>query len=230
MASPECATAIRLVSRWGAWYTRDLPQGVAGDRRDELASDLWEHASWAHDQGVPAPRVARSIMRRAAAGALSDLGWRWRQIGGLPPREAREHRLNAAALSGVLALALATLGWATFVFARLGRGVADGSALMVSDSSLAMVAFTLLAVIGLPLLLARRTRFIGGLWLGVTTIGLVWAGFESLRYTSATASALIYNMPGWTTALAGVSAGLALLFVACALRWWPSRSTKEVAR
>jgi hypothetical protein len=229
MSAPGCANAIRLVSRWGAWYTRGLPAEVAGARRDELASDLWEHASWAHESGEPANRLARSILWRAAAGAVSDLGWRWRQIDGLPPREAREHRFNATALSGALALALALLAWSAFVFTRIGRGISEGWASLESESSIAMLVFTFLALVGLPLLLTRRTRFFGAVWLTIPAVGLLLAGAQSLIFGSATIAALFYLMPGWHTALLGVASGVALLFVAAGLRWLPI-PTRKVAR
>jgi len=228
MSSPECSTAIRLVSRWGAWYTRDLPADVAGERRDELASDLWEHASWAHAQGQASTRVARSIVWRAAAGAASDLGWRWRQINGLPPREAHEHRLNATALSGVLLLVLAALAWAVFVFTRIARGVAEGTHSLMSEPSLGMFLFTLLAVIGIVLLLLRRTRFLGSLWLIVPLGGLIVAGWESLRHGSATASLLLYNMPGVSQSIFGAVLGISLLILAGSIRWIPTGTKKAV--
>jgi len=37
-------TTAHWVLAWCAQYTRDLPEEVAAARRDELASDLHEHA------------------------------------------------------------------------------------------------------------------------------------------------------------------------------------------
>ena len=45
--TPEYRAAAHRVLNWCGWYTRDLSPDVAGERRDEIASDLHEHAVWA---------------------------------------------------------------------------------------------------------------------------------------------------------------------------------------
>ena len=68
--------AAAVVARWVAYYTRRLPAEVAGRRRAELASDLWEQRA----EGSAPGRTALSMLWRMAAGALSDLTWRREQL------------------------------------------------------------------------------------------------------------------------------------------------------
>jgi hypothetical protein len=72
--------AAAAVAWWVATYSRHLPAEIAGRRRAELASDLWEQRTWGQAVGAPAPAVALSILRRMAAGMPADLRWRHHQL------------------------------------------------------------------------------------------------------------------------------------------------------
>lgn len=61
-----------LVSRWVRYYTLGLPEGVRDDRRDEIASDLWEQA---HDE-ASISAVNPEILARGLLGVPADLAWR----------------------------------------------------------------------------------------------------------------------------------------------------------
>ncbi len=71
--------AARIVFWWAAFYTRDLETHIAADRRDELASDVWEQGAEAEDRGASPIVTEMSILLRAARGVPSDLSWR-RQV------------------------------------------------------------------------------------------------------------------------------------------------------
>lgn len=62
-----------VVIDWTLRVTRGLPEEVARDRFDEIASDLWEqeHASRARD--LP---LAAALLLRALRGVTADLSWR----------------------------------------------------------------------------------------------------------------------------------------------------------
>jgi cytochrome b6-f complex iron-sulfur subunit len=68
--------AAAVVLRWARTYTRRLPPGLAEERRNELASDLWEQQALATQDGTPAWQAATSILRRMVAGMPADLVWR----------------------------------------------------------------------------------------------------------------------------------------------------------
>jgi hypothetical protein len=70
--------AARVLA-WCSFYTRGLPDEVAADRRDELASDLHEQLADASARGDR--RVGRAIARRAILGAVADLSWRAKERG-----------------------------------------------------------------------------------------------------------------------------------------------------
>ena len=58
------------------WYTRRVPWEIAADRRDELFSDLWEHAADSARRGEGNLRHQFSVIRRMLAGMPADLSWR----------------------------------------------------------------------------------------------------------------------------------------------------------
>ena len=64
--------ARSLVAAWVRLYTLGLPATVRGDRRDELASDLWEQAT----EGDGRRTVGVEIAARALLGVPADLAWR----------------------------------------------------------------------------------------------------------------------------------------------------------
>jgi hypothetical protein len=78
--------AAALAARWVRFYTRGLPVRVATARRDELASDLFEHRADDQRQGVSSSATGAAILGRIVLGAAADLGWRSRQIAALRSR------------------------------------------------------------------------------------------------------------------------------------------------
>jgi len=87
---------VELTGRWVAWYTRDLPPSARDERRNEVASDLWEQQS---TQGTGL-RTDLAIASRTLRGVWSDLAWRRAQ------RSRRDLRSFARPL-------LRALGWTT---------------------------------------------------------------------------------------------------------------------
>jgi hypothetical protein len=57
---------------WTAIYTRKLPDDVAARRRDEIASDLFEHA----DELGPSSGQQLAVVGRVLWGIPADLSWR----------------------------------------------------------------------------------------------------------------------------------------------------------
>jgi hypothetical protein len=92
--------AAALASRWVGFYSRDLPARVARTRREELASDLFEHR--AHDQrnGIASTATGAAILQRVLLGVAADLGWRSRQLAA-----RRSRHLATPVGSGVTAAA-----------------------------------------------------------------------------------------------------------------------------
>lgn len=78
MSAALLALAGALVRAWTRAYTWQLPAAVAGERRAEIASDLWELQ---HDpsQGGSLSRAAQTIAR-LLAGIPDDVRWRAGQI------------------------------------------------------------------------------------------------------------------------------------------------------
>src|SRR5262245_41464605 len=100
----------RLTLRWVGCYTRGLPPSVRDARRDEIASDLWEHRA-ASGTGFAADAA---IASRAIRGITSDLSWRHAQRRG-GPRALVRPALRAfgwATAATAYLLVLATHGWA----------------------------------------------------------------------------------------------------------------------
>lgn len=91
MSAGERATAVVL--GWCDLYTRGLPEDVAADRRDELASDLHEHRqAWISDGR---PLFWRDVVVRALLGVPADLSWRTHQR--RIARSAREEEIAMTA-------------------------------------------------------------------------------------------------------------------------------------
>lgn len=83
MKRSTCAGA-RIALRWVRFYTRGLDDGSRTSRRDEIASDLWEHAHHDAVYSVRQARTTAAILARLAAGIPSDLSWRRQQRRALP--------------------------------------------------------------------------------------------------------------------------------------------------
>ena len=66
----------RMSTSWARWYTRQLPGETAEGRRDELASDLWEHAADAERRGQRRWVHEFEVIGRVLSGLPADLSWR----------------------------------------------------------------------------------------------------------------------------------------------------------
>ena len=73
----------RAATAWTTFYTRGLPDETAERRREEIASDLFEHA---HEAG-PTPAQQAEVLGRVLWGIPADLSWR------RAARAPRERRL-----------------------------------------------------------------------------------------------------------------------------------------
>ena len=218
--------AVSRVSRWCSWYTREVDDQVAGGRRDELASDLYEHAVWADEMGTTPRAAARAILSRALRGAPADLSWRRaqrRRLALAEPAAYRARRLEGVAASLVLLVASAQLAWGVFVLSRIAISTVAGDIRPGSATAITVALFTVISGAGVVLLARPRTRFWGSLGMAISSFGLVHFGLYQLYSLSATVGALTYSMPAWDLASTGVIAGLTLFFAAAAIWWWPAR-------
>lgn len=224
------SAAVRTVLGWCAWYTRGLPEQVTGERRDEIASDLHEHATWAAEQGIDPRAVARGIRLRALGGAIADLSWRRQQL--------RRHEtpaqlgLRRSARGGMPMLAytlsLLVLLASGFVVIRVLASAGPGSAAFHAQGAASAVLALAASGCALALMARRRTRWVGALWMIVAVYCLVRYGTKALVYASATSSQLAYSAAAWDTFGKLLIVGLALFFTGMALRWAPSR--REIGR
>jgi len=220
--------AVYRVSRWCSWYTRAVDVDVAAGRRDELASDLYEHALWADETGTTPRAAARAILGRAIRGAPADLTWRFaqrRQVALADPIGFRRQRVDGAVASLVLLVASAVLGWGLFLLTRIILSTLAERIRPASATALIIASCTVLAVGALVLLFRRRTRVLGALLMVVSSVALVHFGFFQLYSLSVTVGALTVSMPGWVLASNSLMAGLGLFFTAAAIWWWPERQT-----
>jgi hypothetical protein len=132
-----------LVEHWCSFYTRDLPDTVAADRREELTSDLFEHRA--------AGGSTASIARRWIAGIPSDLSWRYRM---LEASGARGLRLFTTAQ----VLAALMVAWGITVMIRFATSTAQYFEL---STFLLLAAATGIAAIGLAMFSRSNQRVVG---------------------------------------------------------------------
>ena len=74
--------AGRFTRGWTRVYTVGLPARCARERRDEVASDLWEHATDGARSGSNAGAIAAEIFGRAVLGMPADLSWHLDELRG----------------------------------------------------------------------------------------------------------------------------------------------------
>lgn len=223
--SREYHVSVNRVARWCAWYTRGLDQEVRDDRRDEIASDLYEHGVYADQIGMRPKGVSRQILSRTVRGSLADLAWRRRQL-----RDTSDVAASGMGLVGSLPILAYTLGlvlfvWGGFVLTRvlisMGRGEWWGF-----NADLAVTVMLSFGAAGCALLmfLRVRTRPLGALWMMIAIYGLIRYGSKALVYSSASFSHLFYITPNWNLLNLGMVAGLALFYLAMFLWWLPAQS------
>lgn len=225
--------SVRLVSRWAAYYSRDLESQAAAERRDEIASDLWEQGSHADARGASSLATGASILWRTARGVPADLSWRRSRLsrvastGAVEPRgwSGRGGLVAAAAITA----AVLTLGVSSIarVLANVIQGVPLPSVVTVASASLASV----LLACGMILLLRVRTRWLGAAWIGAIAPIVVLFGSLVFIELSATAQWYYYSMiafgPSWWAVVSAAGlAALVLFYLALAVAWFPDRSTR----
>lgn len=228
---------VRWVLAWCAFYTRDVDGSLAAARRDELASDLFDQALWADEVGLGPRRVAATIAGRSARGVAADLHWRHTALRATAHMRgagwAATRRGDGFAAALVAAVGLAVVSWGVYVIARTSGAAIAGEIAWGSQTFIALCGFTLAAACGLLLLLRRRTRTLGALWMVLPSAALVHLGLFQLFSISATAGVLMNSMPTWGLANGLAICGLIALFIAAAAWWWPERATpssREVTR
>ncbi len=223
--------AAGAVLGWCAWYTRGLPEQLAAERRDEIASDLHEHAAWAAEQGITPRAVARGIRLRALGGAVADLSWRHSQLRQHESAEAGALRRNARGGLPVLAytLGLLVLVASGAVVARVLVLTDPGSAAFHAQGTASAVLALAASACALALMARSRTRWVGALWMIVAVYCLVRYGSKALIYASATSGQLAYAAAAWDVFGKLLIVGLALFFGGMAVRWAPGRRAMRQA-
>ncbi len=207
--------AAELILRWCDLYTRGLSPAVAGDRRAELASDLWEHAAYE-------PRPAGAMLSRAIRGVPADLAWRNEQRRAARRLVPMETRVVGGVVAWLVALAASSLiVFGLIAIQRTAFFVAQDYVRPWSETAVWVIGLTELAIVGAFLLLQRRSRPFGAIALAAS-VPLVHFGLYDLDNKSVTAGALS-NTPGWGVAVVCAMACLALLFISAAVLWAPSR-------
>lgn len=164
-------TAERLTLAWVGWYTRGLADPVRQERRDEIASDLWEHRADADGRRI----TSLAILSRTLRGAPADLSWR-RSLG-LPGRRARATSLGWAFALVSYVFLVANFGYAATPLVGLhlqGEDWAPGDELRY-----ALVSAALLALLVVGAVTFRRHPRLGAMLvltaLVVTPVVFWWA-------------------------------------------------------
>jgi hypothetical protein len=68
--------AANVVSAWARLYTSGLEPAVRDPRREEIDSDLWEHAHAGRRAGAEPRSVAGQMLARCLLGIGADVSWR----------------------------------------------------------------------------------------------------------------------------------------------------------
>ncbi|MGI9607970.1 MAG: hypothetical protein ACR2P0_17710 [Acidimicrobiales bacterium] len=92
MTGTRTPIAGRLCQGWVRFYTWKLPDADARRRREEIESDLFEHANDAQLAGVGEQRLNAEILARVLVGVPADLSWR---------RASRQEPLMRLAVGGI---------------------------------------------------------------------------------------------------------------------------------
>jgi hypothetical protein len=194
----------RLVDRWTRLYTRRLDDETARARRDEIASDRYDHIAAARAAGLTSAATSRALVARMLLGVPADLSWRRHHLRderravrkeNAMARPVPEQGAQLAALAGVLVVC-----WILFVGVASGVGSAVNGWPNVWVSVGFVVGLFGVAILGLVRLLRGHTdgafllaaAAIGStLWfvwfpiipvVGVGfAVGLVWYGVRARR-------------------------------------------------
>lgn len=231
-------TSARWVLSWCAHYTRDLPDDVAAARRDELASDLHEHAVWAEEAGWSAGRLRRDILRRLISGSVHDVAWRAHQLGRsalTDPRHAATVRTAQRITFWMLALGVSLTLVGGYTYARLIRSIVTDDYPVPPLPTMLVGLLAVLALFGTALTARRRSRFVGACVLAPPTLLLGYVVVESLSRISTTGAHFV-NWADHLMATAGslgylalgIGASALLGLTSAAIWWWPPRAHRDV--
>lgn len=173
--------ASAVVRAWTFVYTIGAGTPISGPRRDEIASDLWEHARAGAEGGARPRAIAGQMVARCFLGVGADVSWRV-QVG-LGQRRAVKREV-------LMSERMKRDWWIPGAIALIGAGIAFG---FLSHSNrvdegqdpslLADVAATGLALVVLPILglLLRRAHPGWTFWMLLPAIlvslsPLLWLG------------------------------------------------------
>ncbi|GAA1798423.1 hypothetical protein GCM10009749_02580 [Agromyces neolithicus] len=200
---------------WCRWYTADLPDAVAAERRAELASDLFE------EREHSGARATGSILWRAVRGIPADLAWRGARLRRAALGAPRgTYPLAMPALAHLAAIAL--VAWGGFIVWRIARSVLIGDWHGAADVAELSVAGLLLAIVGSWLLMVARRQAFAGLVLAIAAYLLVRFGTYALIETSVSFTAFYATSTAQVVLLNRVATGAAVLFFLSIAAWWTS--------
>ncbi|MGH9277780.1 MAG: hypothetical protein ACRD12_06685 [Acidimicrobiales bacterium] len=134
---------------WARCYTRGLPPDLALARRDEIASDVYEHQAGSAGRGTGAAVVGRTLR-----GVADDLLWR--------RAEKRGTAMSNGALTGLRAAwAAVTQAWFAPVAVLVGLFNVTAAVAVLADGNGKMPG----RVIGPIVMLALAAGIFAGLWM-----------------------------------------------------------------
>ena len=126
-----CACA--LTRAWVWLYTAPLPPAARAERRDEIASDLWEHTHGGPAGGAARAGIALDVIRRCLFGAAADVVWcveavrRARRSG--PAHDRRRFLMTFprphSAFTGLALISLIWIAVFTGLITAFGKDVSD---------------------------------------------------------------------------------------------------------
>ncbi|SMG18086.1 hypothetical protein [Agreia pratensis] len=178
---------VALILRWVAFYTRKLPEDVAGQRRDEIASDLYEQSADVGPGSAARRLLALSLAWRAIRGIAADLAWRTTRIRdvrreqGALSADTRRPRSSATAVVLTLATTLAIVG----VFTTI-RVLLNPDARSSEELQLLLLVAPMAMLTGLALFFRASTRPAALMVMAAASIPLTWAVGISFWSLSAT--------------------------------------------
>jgi uncharacterized membrane protein YhaH (DUF805 family) len=178
------ALARAIVRAWTFVYTIGAASPIREGRRDEIASDLWEHARAGAEESARPRTIAGQMLARCFLGLGADVSWRV-QVG-LGQRRAVEKEVQMSDqvkrnwwIPGAVALIGAGI---VFGFLSRSNGIEEGrDPSLLGDSVQVAVAGLLIVVLPILALLVRRSHPGWTFWMFVPAIvvslsPLLWLG------------------------------------------------------
>jgi hypothetical protein len=215
-SDPHFRRDARGVLRWTLTYTRGLDPDLAERRQDEIASDLHEHAVWAHEAGVSPRRLAGSIRVSALRGVPADLAWRSTVLRHADPAVRLALRADAALLALVVTIGIADVALGGFVAFRLVRALVIRDVQFMPAPALGVMILALIALLALPAMVGERQRPWAALVLAVPTGLIIAEAGRALYFLSASAVVLVNRLPWWESAATAIGGALALVCITAA--------------